>query len=157
VQGIENGGEAKDACCLINRGGLHSRDQGFSHHDETVGLIGPDPWPPRIVREGLEEHETKIGRIGKLQAIEFAIDTSRNKLELQGKQNSTAVGWNNWQFHHIAYHRVVPHHQSLLNDRSFDTIVLDLIHEVTHILGLRGGLGVANCACEFVTFGQSYT
>jgi hypothetical protein len=117
----------------------------FPRRDELLAVVGAEPWPQRVRRLTNEAYVNGISRQLDLFRLEFEIDNHRYELERTAPKPSLAVEWTNWRFEHNAYRRAVPHSRSLLRERNFNSIVLDFVHEVTHVLSLIGGLGLAAC------------
>jgi hypothetical protein len=98
-------------------------------------------WPPRISDKGPGETQSWMEYFFKLQSVEFKIVIAQESLLSRPDPKSITVDWKDWRFEYAAYRRAVPHNRSLLRERHFNRIVLDLAHEVTHVLSLMGGLG----------------
>ncbi len=52
------------------------------------------------------------------------------------------TSWDTMAFTHPAYTRAVPDSRSFLRERDLDELVLVLMHELTHVVTLQGGIGV---------------
>ncbi len=135
----------------------------FAHDDtaiprraDVLAVIGPDPWPGRVRQLDTDSYLRGYQRLVDLCRLEFQIDNHRYELEQEVPPPSLAVGWTNWRFEHNAYRRAVPHSRSLLREQQFKTIILDFIHEVTHVLSLVGGLGMAASVGRVAAFYASF-
>ena len=131
-------------------------DVGIPRREEMLAVVGAEPWPQRVRRLTTDEYATGLRRLMDLFRLEFEIDNHRFDLEQAAAPPSLVVEWTNWRFEHNAYRRAVPHGRSLLRERHFNTIVLDFIHEVTHVLSLIGGLGMAVCVYRVAAFYEAF-
>lgn len=120
--------------------------------EELLAIIGAEPWPLRVRQLTEADYLSGLRRLVDLFRLEFEIDNHRYNLELAATTPSITVEWTNWRFEHNAYRRAVPHSKSLLREKDFSSIVLDLVHEVTHVLSLIGGLGMAACMHRVAAF-----
>lgn len=129
-------------------------DFDLPNKDKLLKVIGPEPWPSRVRRLTLKEYTDTIDRVLKRLSFEFQIDNARYALLPAVAATSIAVDWNSWRFDYLAYRRAAPSGRSLLRERHFATILLDIIHEVTHVFSLAGGLGVAVCIYRIAAMRQ---
>ncbi|MEH7879388.1 hypothetical protein V7799_18030 [Rhizobium laguerreae] len=121
-------------------------------HDFDLALAPPEireyvgtEWPPRISAATPEQQRFWIDYLFKLQPLEFELVNIQDSLLPVPTPEAITVDWRDWRFEYAAYRRAVPHNQSLLRERYFNRIVLDLAHEITHVLSLMGALGVILC------------
>jgi hypothetical protein len=62
---------------------------------------------------------------------------------MEALPESAQADWTTWTVNHPAYRRAVPHHRSFLREAAFDSQLLVLTHEVTHVLSLIGNVGAS--------------
>lgn len=65
--------------------------------------------------------------------------------------------WTTWTIDHPAYRRAVPHHLSFTREREFDSQLLTLTHEITHVLSMLGNIGAALTCLRVAAFDDEVT
>jgi len=79
-----------------------------------------------------------------LAALDAALDDDlyeqiQRKTEYQYSFNISS----DWQINHASYLNAIPHNKSFFREENYKNNLTALIHEVTHLLSLRGGVGMA--------------
>ncbi|MEO3475543.1 hypothetical protein AAFN86_27065 [Roseomonas sp. CAU 1739] len=99
------------------------------------------PWPRRVEvapRERMPEYV-----LGQLGPMTCDIEVYRQRLALlpsATRRNPTA-DWVDWTLAHPGYLQAVPHNHSFLREKHARGNLLDLAHEITHVMTLLGGIG----------------
>jgi hypothetical protein len=126
--------------------------------------FGADYWPERISREPLAEWTNRVRVLWNAQRWDLELEKARLVLEGEVAGRGAQADWTTWMIDHPAYRRVVPHHRSFLREVDFDRHLLQLTHEITHVLSLLGGIGfiltalrVAAFDCELVQWSLNHS
>lgn len=113
------------------------------HLDQLRQEIQADSWPPRIAKVPEMEWKQTLQTRLAVQRWEWEIEKARFALEKPSPTTTVYADWVDWTVDHPAYRRAVPHLGSFLRERDFDQNFLMLSHEITHVLSLLGGFGIA--------------
>lgn len=108
-------------------------------------LLQAEQWPQRVERRSREAWLAGLHARRSAQRWETDIENARFALE-PSLSGPLYADWIDWTVEHPAYRRAVPHGDSFLREARFDQHFLQLTHEITHVLSLLGGFGVALAA-----------
>jgi hypothetical protein len=110
--------------------------------EEVLKSFGEGSWPDRVATQ------TMVDWIAVQAARDWEMNFDLQRLELTPKPMaaSATTDWVSWIVDHPAFRRVVPHNRSFIREAHFDSLLLVLTHEITHVLSLIGAVGIAlNC------------
>ncbi|KQP45019.1 hypothetical protein [Pseudorhodoferax sp. Leaf274] len=105
--------------------------------------IGLAEWQPRVATGRLQDHAAQLAEQVGLQRWELEIDQALHALESPPVLAAASVDPITWTLEHPAHRRAVPHSRSFLRERDFDRHLVELAHEITHVLSYLGHLGGA--------------
>ena len=71
-----------------------------------------------------------------------AVENARLALAGNDPHADPVATWDDWSIEHAALGNAVPHHTSILRAPDLDDLLMDLKHEVTHVVSMLGDLGV---------------
>lgn len=100
-------------------------------------------WTPRIAQTTAKARVQDLELQLAVQQIDWEIEAAMRKLEEPARQRSSSANAITWTIDHPAHRRAVPLAQSFLREQQFDNHLVELTHEVTHVLSLLGHLGAA--------------
>jgi hypothetical protein len=78
--------------------------------------------------------------------LNIHIENARWRLEPVQPDAAIHASWISWSFDHPAHRRAVPHGRSIRIDERYEDLLLELDHEITHIITMIGQLGMVSLA-----------
>lgn len=114
--------------------------------------FGADKWPDRISQLPTAVWGEMRDILLNAQTSDLELEKVRLSLEPPVVARGAQADWITWMIDHPAYRRVVPHFQSFLREKDFDRHLLQLTHEITHVLSMLGGLGSILTALRVAAF-----
>jgi hypothetical protein len=110
--------------------------------EEVLKGFGEGSWPNRVATQTMVDWFSQQA----LRDWEMNFDLRRLELTPKPIAASATTDWVSWVVDHPAFRRVVPHNRSFVREAHFDSLLLVLTHEITHVLSLMGSVGIAlNC------------
>lgn len=119
-------------------------------------LHGQD-WIPRVSRQSVLERAQELERQNAIQSWDLEIEAALEKLETAVAPASASADPITWTIEHPAHRRAIPHLRSFLRERDFDHHLVELAHEITHILSYLGHLGAAITCLRVANFDNEST
>lgn len=95
------------------------------------------------IAEQAADIEQWLHDVKAMAAMDSALDDDllaqrRNRVEYQYSFNISS----DWRVSHASYLNAIPHNRSFFREQNYKHNLTALIHEVTHLLSLRGGVGM---------------
>lgn len=97
----------------------------------------------RSVWASLASWETAEWLSPRFHDLIVHLERARESLLPDRTDKAIVTSWTTGSFEHYAYRNAIPHSRSMLRERDLDQIVLLIGHELSHVMALRGQIGVA--------------
>ena len=120
-------------------------------------VLGSERWPERVSTQPFKEWISELRPLLAAQARDIEIDRARLELEPPPPSERAYADWTDLTVDHPAYRRAVPHLHSFLREADFDSHLLELTHEITHVLSIMGGVGTALTSLRVATLDPELT
>lgn len=134
------------------------QDQRPAELAELSEVLGSEEWPERVSKQLWQNWVAHLKPLWNAQAWDIEIDKARLALEPPPPRSVGAqADWTALTVDHPAYRRAVPHSQSFLTEANFDSLLLELTHEITHIHSILGGVGMALTCLRVASFDTELT
>jgi hypothetical protein len=101
---------------------------------------GLDAYVPLVVDGSLEAF---LSRVQDLAKVAQMAEDERVALQGPPEDHKARADWATWSMRHAAFRSAIPHGNSFLRERDRDQLILVLNHELTHMVSMTSGVGLA--------------